>query len=200
VPPHLLEEWLRVRGLPAGAVVLAEGGTPGRRPPLDWLPSRPVFDRCAALNANNTFGFEAIDWGRLAEAARITTVSRYMKQLMWPLGVDPLVVPNGLPREAFDTPDRAGCDELRRRFRDRTVVVKMARWDPDKRWLAAVEAVALMKQMGMRPLLVARGDRRPTERTSSPPCESAGSCRSCAWRNRARGLLEAVRDLMVPTS
>jgi glycosyltransferase involved in cell wall biosynthesis len=33
----------------------------------------------------------------------------------------------------------------------------MARFDPDKRWLAAIELVAEMKQQGWRPLFVARG-------------------------------------------
>jgi glycosyltransferase involved in cell wall biosynthesis len=84
-------------------------------------------------------------------------VSRYMKHSMWSLGVDPIVVPNGLPENAFDPPDRAACRELRRRFWDRAVVVKMARFDPDKRWLAAVDSVAQMKRAGWRPLLIARG-------------------------------------------
>jgi glycosyltransferase involved in cell wall biosynthesis len=126
---------------------------------LHWLLERlRLRDRVAILwNANNTFGFETIDWRRLARAARITTVSRYMRQIMQPLGVAASVIPNGLPGDAFDPPDRAACREFRRRFRDRTVVVKMARFDPDKRWLATVESVACMKQAGWRPLLVARG-------------------------------------------
>jgi hypothetical protein len=33
-------------------------------------------------NANNTYSFDRIDWGRLSQAAIITTVSRYMKSLM----------------------------------------------------------------------------------------------------------------------
>jgi hypothetical protein len=55
-------------------------------------------------NANNTFGFDRLDWGRLAAAATITTVSRYMKQLMRPLGVSPLVIPNGLAAEMLLPP------------------------------------------------------------------------------------------------
>ncbi len=31
--------------------------------------------------------------------------------------------------------------ELRTRFADRTLLAKMARWDPDKRWLGALEIV-----------------------------------------------------------
>jgi hypothetical protein len=55
-------------------------------------------------NANNTFGFDRLDWGRLAAAATITTVSRYMKQLMRPLGVSPLVIPNGFAAEMLLPP------------------------------------------------------------------------------------------------
>jgi glycosyltransferase involved in cell wall biosynthesis len=201
LPPHLVDEWLAPHLASGGrAVVLAEEWqTVDPVLHLDWLLARArLRDRVALLwNANNTFGFEAIDWRRLAGAARITTVSRYMKQRMWPLGVDPLVVPNGLPREAFDAPDRAGCDELRRRFRDRTVVVKMARWDPDKRWLAAVQTVALMKQLGMRPLLVARGGSEAHGDEVLAAMRARGLVRvDREWREPgAQGLLGAVRDL-----
>jgi glycosyltransferase involved in cell wall biosynthesis len=108
-------------------------------------------------NANNIFGFERIDWGRLAQAAVITTVSRYMKHLMWSLGVNPLVIPNGLTTEAFVPPAREAVLAFRTRLQKRTVVSKMARWDPDKRWLLAVDTVGAMKQAGWHPLLIARG-------------------------------------------
>jgi hypothetical protein len=65
-----------------------------------------------------------------------------MKHLMREQGVDAIAIPNGLAPDAFDAPDEEGVRELQRRFRDRTVLVKMARFDPDKRWLLAVETVA----------------------------------------------------------
>jgi glycosyltransferase involved in cell wall biosynthesis len=37
----------------------------------------------------------------------------------------------------------------------------MARWDPDKGWLEAVEIVGAMKRAGWRPLLLARGGAEP---------------------------------------
>ena len=52
-------------------------------------------------NANNTFGFEAIDWPILDFVAAITTVSKYMKHLMWPYDVNPVVIPNGIPEGAL---------------------------------------------------------------------------------------------------
>jgi hypothetical protein len=121
-----------------------------------------VRERASILwNANNTFGFERIPWDRLAEAALVTTVSRYMKHRMSGEGVDPMVIPNGLSADAFDPPDRPALAELRRRFRGRTLLAKMARWDPDKRWIPAIEIVAEMKRQAWRPLLIARGGTEP---------------------------------------
>jgi glycosyltransferase involved in cell wall biosynthesis len=161
LPPFLVNEVL----LPAlrhgeHAVVMAEEWhTVNTVVHLNWLLERAgIRDRVTILwNANNTFGFERIDWPRLKGSAIITTVSRYMKHQMAPLGVEALVVPNGLSGEAFDPIPGGACAALRRQFRDRTMIVKMARWDPDKRWLSAVKIVAAMKRAGWRPLLIARG-------------------------------------------
>ena len=108
-------------------------------------------------NANNTFGFERVPWARLAEACTITTVSRYMKHRMREHGAESLVIPNGLTADCFVSPGRSPVDALRRRFRSRTLLTKMARWDPDKRWLATIDLVAEMKRQGWAPLLIARG-------------------------------------------
>jgi glycosyltransferase involved in cell wall biosynthesis len=126
---------------------------------LDWLLREAgVRDRARIFwNANNTFGFDRVDWVRLAAAARITTVSRYMKHLMWGRGVDPVVIPNGLPADAFEAPDREAIGRLRHHTGGRALFAKMARWDPDKRWLLAVDIVGELKREGLRPLLVARG-------------------------------------------
>jgi glycosyltransferase involved in cell wall biosynthesis len=76
---------------------------------------------------------------------------------MWPLGVDPIVIPNGLSADAFLASDPQAVAALRRRFADRILLAKVARFDPDKRWLLAVETVAELKRQGQRPLLIARG-------------------------------------------
>jgi glycosyltransferase involved in cell wall biosynthesis len=161
LPPHLLSEHL-ARHLREGgrAVVMAEEWhTVDAVLHLDFLlRARGLRERVEILwNANNTYGFERIPWVRLREASRITTVSRYMKQRMWAQGVDPLVVPNGLPPDAFEDPDPAAVRALRARLSDRTVLAKMARWSPDKRWMTAIGTVADLKRRGWRPLLVARG-------------------------------------------
>jgi glycosyltransferase involved in cell wall biosynthesis len=41
------------------------------------------------------------------------------------------------------------------------VLAKVARWDPDKRWLMAVESAARLKQRGMKAVLLARGGMEP---------------------------------------
>jgi glycosyltransferase involved in cell wall biosynthesis len=42
-------------------------------------------------------------------------------------------------------------------MRDRTVLSKVARWDPDKHWLLAIDIVKALRWQGWRPLLLARG-------------------------------------------
>jgi glycosyltransferase involved in cell wall biosynthesis len=161
LPPFLLREVL-LPHLQRGerAVVLAEEWhTVDAVLHLHWLLQQAqVRDQVTIFwNANNTFGFQGIDWGRLATAATITTVSRYMKQLMQGLGVTPLVIPNGLPAEALQPPPPEAVAALRTCLGQRTVVSKVARWDPDKRWLLAIDTIGAMKQIGWKPLLVARG-------------------------------------------
>lgn len=161
LPPFLVDEVMTPH-LAAGkhAVILAEEWqTANAVMHVDWLLRERGLRGQASLlwNANNVFGFERIDWRRLADAAVLTTVSRYMKHSMWDQGVDPIVIPNGLSADAFLPPDRAGVAEMQRRLRDRTVVSKMARFDPDKRWLGTIEIVRELKRHGMKPLLLARG-------------------------------------------
>lgn len=154
---HSLGPHLRAGGR---AVVLAEEWhTAHAVLHLDWLLRREgLRDRVAILwNANNTFGFDQIPWERLRHAAVITTVSRYMRHLMGGFGVSALVVPNGLGAEAFSDPDPEATRTLEHRVRDRVLLSKVARWDRDKGWMATLDIVALLRDRGMRPLLLARG-------------------------------------------
>jgi glycosyltransferase involved in cell wall biosynthesis len=162
LPPFLLQEVLApaLREDDDPIVVMAEEWqTVDAVLHLDYLLRRGgLRERVRILwNANNVFGFDRIDWARLARAATLTTVSRYMRQRMWALGVDPLVVPNGIPQDILVPPDRGAVARLRRLVAGRTLVTKIARWDPDKRWLLAVDSVRELKRDGQRPLLVARG-------------------------------------------
>jgi glycosyltransferase involved in cell wall biosynthesis len=161
LPPFLLRTVL-LPHLQAGgraAVLAEEWHTVDAVLYLDSLLRAPGLRGAVAVfwNANNTFGFERVDWRRLAAAATITTVSRYMRYTMWGRGVDPVVIPNGLPGDALRPPDPEGLEVLARLTVGRLVLSKVARWDPDKRWLLAVDIAAALKRRGARPLLVARG-------------------------------------------
>ena len=161
LPPFLAREVL-LPHLRAGGrtVVLAEEWhTAEAVLHLDWLLRREgVRERAAILwNANNVFGFDRINWEAIQRAATVTTVSRYMKHLMRGRGVDPVVIPNGLATDAFERPEPGAVSELARRLHDRLTFTKIARWDPDKGWLSAVEIVRELKRRGLRPLLIARG-------------------------------------------
>lgn len=122
------------------------------------LRERGLRDRvCILWNANNLFGFDRIDWGALSRAATITTVSPYMKHRMAALGIEAIAIPNGVAQDAFERPDPGATSRFRARVEGRLVLAKMARFDPDKRWLAAVEITAELKRRRLYPLLVARG-------------------------------------------
>lgn len=162
LPPFLLHDVLlrHLSGTGERAVVLAEEWhTADAVTHLDWLlRTVGMRDRVTLLwNANNTFGFDRVDWPKLARASTITTVSRYMRHRMWGLGVDPLVITNGIPEDALQLPDRHAVASFRKRLAGRIVLGKVARWDPDKRWLLAIDTVADLKRRGRRPLLIARG-------------------------------------------
>jgi glycosyltransferase involved in cell wall biosynthesis len=148
-------------------------------------------------NANNTFSFERIAWDRLATAAVITTVSRYMKHLMWAYGVDPLVIPNGLTADALVPPDHEAVAALRARLRHRTVLSKVARWDPDKRWLMAIQTVRVLKDQGWQPLLVARGgmEAHGTEVLAAAAAAGLRVVERTSPTPGVRGLLQAVEGI-----
>lgn len=166
LPPYLLSDVLfpYLRSGDNRAVVLAEEWhTVDALLHLDALLRQAgLRERVALLwNANNIFGFHRIDWSRLSRAAAVTTVSRYMRQQMWSLGLDPMVIPNGLTDDALGVPSRRALHEFHRRTRGRFVLAKVGRYDPDKRWLLAVDTTALLRDIGWHPLLIARGGVEP---------------------------------------
>ncbi len=114
-------------------------------------------------NANNTMGFENIDFARLRFTTTITTVSHYMKHSMWMWGINPLVLPNGIPSRLLQPLDADAVRAVRSAVGGDMMLVKVGRWDPDKRWNMAVDAGARLKRMGQRPRLVFRGGIEPYE-------------------------------------
>ncbi|MBI3910770.1 MAG: glycosyltransferase family 4 protein [Armatimonadetes bacterium] len=110
-------------------------------------------------NANNTMGFENIDFARLKFTHTLTTVSHWMKHVMWQYSCNPVVIPNGIPaRMLVENPlVNELVERITSKLWHRVLLTKVARFDPDKRWLMAVEATAGLKRAGLPALLVARG-------------------------------------------
>ncbi|HEV1992642.1 MAG TPA: glycosyltransferase [Candidatus Dormibacteraeota bacterium] len=128
----------------------------------DTLYRRGLRDRVVMLwNANNTFGFHRIDWAALALAATLTTVSRYMKFEMWDWHQNAIVVPNGITRSSIADADPVAVAELRAAAAADYLCFKIGRFDPDKRWLMAVSAVAYLKRHGSKVKLLMRGGKEP---------------------------------------
>lgn len=136
-----------------------------------------------AWNANNPYGFDRIDWRRLAQSATITTISRHMRSIIRACGVDARVIPNGLPGEAFETVPRTHIAHVRAVVGDRPdigLLFKMARWEREKGWTQALDAVARTRSHDSNrertPVLIAR---------SGGPSRAGGGLEQEA---RARGL------------
>jgi glycosyltransferase involved in cell wall biosynthesis len=165
LPPSLIENVI-VPAVAAGnnVVVLGEEWHTSWSMNLisDNLYRRGLRDRVVMLwNANNTFGFQRIDWATLALSTTITTVSRYMKFTMSGWGQNAIVIPNGIPRSSIADADPEAVAELRAAAAADHFCFKIGRFDPDKRWLMAVSAAAYLKRRGHRVKLLMRGGREP---------------------------------------
>ena len=134
-------------------------------------------------NANNTFSFHRINWGRLSFTTTITTVSRYMKHTMWDWGVNPLVIPNGIPKSLLGDVDPKMVQELRFAVGSELILCKVARWDPDKRWHQAVQAVAKIKERGCRITILVRGGMEPHRDEVMNSARQMGLTIREAWSN-----------------
>ena len=119
--------------------------------------------RHAALlwNANNHFGWNEINWPALAYVASTTTVSRYMKQLMRGFGVNPVVVPNGIPTSALVPPDPRAAAAIRTAAETSCLAFKLGRFTPDKRWMQAIDAIVELRAEGLPARLLMRGGIEP---------------------------------------
>jgi glycosyltransferase involved in cell wall biosynthesis len=128
----------------------------------DRLHQAGLRDRVVLLwNANNTFGFQGIEWGPLNFVAAVTTVSRYMKHLMWPYGVNPVVIPNGIPESALAAVDSGAVRAIRAAAGTSCLAFKIGRFSPDKRWHQAVAAIAELRTEGLPARLLMRGGIEP---------------------------------------
>lgn len=110
-------------------------------------------------NSNNTYGYDRIDFPALEHAVALTTVSRFMRAETVRLAdVDPQVLPNGIAERYLGPVAPADRVLLRAAFGCPTFV-KVARFDPDKRWLWAIDAIAALRDEGRRARLLMRGSR-----------------------------------------
>jgi glycosyltransferase involved in cell wall biosynthesis len=126
------------------------------------LRARGLRDAATILwNANNTYGFDRIDFTALERAAAITTVSKFMKFELALRGVSALVVPNGIHEELLEGPPRELVARFRKALKGKPALVKVGRFDPDKNWMQAIDAVAELRAGGLTPQLIVRGGREP---------------------------------------
>jgi glycosyltransferase involved in cell wall biosynthesis len=163
VPAFVVEEIVA----PAAAageqtlVIAEEWQTAGVAIAIDALArTRGVRGSMTLLwNANNTYGWDRIDWGALQRAATVTAVSKYMKFELGLWGVPALVVPNGLDDRLLTGADPKLVALFRTAFGERRTLVKVGRFDPDKNWLQAIDAVAELRDAGTDAILIVRGGR-----------------------------------------
>ena len=163
VPLHLLEE------------VVVPAARQGRRAVIlfeDWQTANAAINTTALAqraglrhaitplwNANNTYGFGSIDFRLLERAVTITTVSRFMAAELAKSGVEPEILPNGIA-ERFAAPvPQADVQAMRTALAGRPSLVKVARFDADKRWFWAIDAVAHLRDLGTHPRFMMRGSR-----------------------------------------
>ena len=161
IPPYLLEHILKpaIKEGKVVAILAEEWQTAEVVSRLhNLLNKHNLRDRVILFwNANNVFGFDRINFNYLAKACTITTVSRYMKHIMWQMGLNPIVIPNGIPKNLLNRIDLSLSAKLREGLESELVLAKIARWNPDKRWNMAIEATARLKARGLKTILIARG-------------------------------------------
>jgi len=165
LPPHLVFEVLKpaIKAGKTVCVLTEDWHTVSATINIsDFLYYQGIRDKAVILwNANNIYGFEKFDWDRLKLAATITTVSRYMKFMLWNWGTEALVIPNGIPGRMLKDPDPKLVKGLNSLFPDHSLLVKVGRYSPDKGWIMAVEALAELKKQGKKFRLLMRGGMEP---------------------------------------
>lgn len=164
IPDHIVEQEVAPAAARGRTVIVMaeEWQTAGAVVGLARAVQRAgLSSNCLILwNANNIFGFESIDWQTLRQSCAITTVSRYMKHLMGAQGINPLVIPNGIPSRWLEPVDHESVTALRRAVPG-LLLSKVGRYHPDKRWLMAMEAAGHLKRQGLKPRVIVRGSADP---------------------------------------
>lgn len=112
-------------------------------------------------NANNTYGFDRVDWPALRRAAAVTAVSRYMKFELARWNVPALVIPNGIDEALLGGADPALTAEIKAAFAGKPTLLKVGRFERDKNWLQAIDALVELRAAGIPARLVVRGGKEP---------------------------------------
>ncbi len=112
-------------------------------------------------NANNTYGWEHVDFAALQAAAAVTAVSKYMKFELSLRGVRSLVIPNGIDHKLLGGADPKLVAEMKQALHGRPTLVKVGRFDPDKNWMQAVDALAELHEAGINARMIVRGGKEP---------------------------------------
>ena len=99
-------------------------------------------------NANDTYNFERIDWEYLSRTSTITTVSDYMKQVMLKMGINPIVIPNGICEALLEEVDTSDVSQMRGVLNAGMVFSKVTRWRTDSGWKPVVRAILNLKNLG----------------------------------------------------
>ncbi|MGA2391991.1 MAG: glycosyltransferase family 4 protein [Candidatus Lustribacter sp.] len=108
-------------------------------------------------NANSTHGWKDINWAALRAAAAITVPSKYMRGELRRIGVSALVVPNGIDTALHEGADSGVLAKVKRALGKRPTLVKVGRFEADKNWIQAVDALAELHAGGIDARLIARG-------------------------------------------
>jgi len=144
-------------------VICEEWQTAGVAVAIDRLARlRGVRDNFTLIwNANNTYGWEHVDFAALRNAAAITAVSKYMKFELARHGVPSLVIPNGIDNRLLSGADPRLLAEMKQALAGRPTLVKVGRFDPDKNWMQAIDALAELHEAGINARLIVRGGKEP---------------------------------------
>jgi len=97
-----------------------------------------------------------VDLGALSRSVTVTTVSRHLKHELWKHGLDPITLPPGLAPESFAAPAPATPQKAEVLAAGRLLIFapRVPMW-----WRVAVcDAIATLKRLGRRPLLVTADD------------------------------------------
>ena len=197
-PAQLISEWVEPQ-IKAGrlpVLLFEEWQTAAwAQSTFDLLCERSISSRCLVVwNANNQFGFERMDWVGLEQAAAITTISRHMRLLVGGFGVDPIVIPNGIPEEYLRPVDPLAVQALRRAAGPRQVLLKVGRFHRDKRWIQAVGALGELRRAHAPVRMLARGGKEHYRQEVLTAARRSG-LRVESWDEEVTGVADLERAL-----